>query len=527
MVSLVAVCILVLPALAGAMTADELFEDGNRLFRDDLYWAALLRYGQAAEAGMDSALLHYNTGVAHYRAGQHIRARESLEKAAASSRLRVLAHYNLGLNAHALGNMDEALDWFRLARDQEEKPKISRYAREAITRIRRAQQQADVLATRVEERREEQQRNFGDLSLYAQVGFASDDNVFRTPAEPYVDFSDPNQPLVVPEVQSGTYVPVRLGARYMINSLPYEGFYGAYRLAGRYYQDEELDNANEYRHELSFGNEYIRARDKRKREVYSAFKITQAEETYYDPDDGAVREIDGVDIGDRFNYLRYGPELRLRQSYGRLSVGTVFIGQLWDYEDVEAVPSYDHEYFRLGLHVQYRFTRTSLLRVNVEKSSRRYSDRPSFDLDGNQLITNPTLRYDYLVASLTARQRITRSMWFGFEYERTDREDRFVGYNDYVRDHYGFEFRWSPGRRFDLDLDAYYRNYNYPTAFAFNEPTQPSKTLETAQARLSASYRFMRSLSLVLHARLRDNVSNDLRIQYDRREFGLSLHWEP
>ena len=509
------------------MTANELFEDGNRLFRDDLYWAALLRYGQAAEAGMDSALLHYNTGVAHYRAGQHIRARESLEKAADATRLRVLAHYNLGLNAYALGDMDEALDWFRRARDQEEKPKISRYARKAITRIRRAQRAADLVATRAEERREERQRSFGNLDLYARVGFASDDNVFRTPAEPYVDFSNPDRPLIVPEVRSGTYLPLRLGARYIINSLPYEGFYGAYRLAGRYYQDEELENANEYRHELSFGNEYVRAGDERKREVYSAFKITQVDETYYDPDDGAAREVGGADIGERFDYLRYGPELRLRQSYGRLSIGTVLIGQLRDYEDVEAVPSYDHEYFRLGLHVQYRFRPTSLLRVKVEKSSRRYSDRPSFDLDGNRFITNPTLRYDYLVASLTARQRITRSMWFGFEYERTDREDRFVGYNDYVRDHYGFEFRWSPGRRFDLDLDAYYRNYDYPNAFAFNEPTQAGKTLETAQARLSASYRLMRGLSLVLDARLRDNVSNDLRIQYERSQFGLSLHWEP
>jgi len=33
------------------MSAQDLFDDGNRLFRDDLYWAALLRYEQASEAG--------------------------------------------------------------------------------------------------------------------------------------------------------------------------------------------------------------------------------------------------------------------------------------------------------------------------------------------------------------------------------------------------------------------------------------------------------------------------------------------
>ena len=59
---------------AQAMTAREYFADGNRLARDDLYWAALLRYSQAAEQGLDTPLLHYNTGITHYKAGQHIRA---------------------------------------------------------------------------------------------------------------------------------------------------------------------------------------------------------------------------------------------------------------------------------------------------------------------------------------------------------------------------------------------------------------------------------------------------------------------
>ena len=54
------------PALA--LTANELFEDGNRLYRSDLFWAALLRYRQAGEQGMASPVLDYNMGVAHYRA---------------------------------------------------------------------------------------------------------------------------------------------------------------------------------------------------------------------------------------------------------------------------------------------------------------------------------------------------------------------------------------------------------------------------------------------------------------------------
>ena len=130
---------LLLACLAGTahgMTADDYFADGNRLFRDDLYWAALLRYRQAAEQGMDTPLLHYNTGIAHFRARQHIRARESLLKAQDDPALRLVAQYNLGLNAWALGDTEEALRWFRLVRDQEANRKLRDYAVVAIARIR-------------------------------------------------------------------------------------------------------------------------------------------------------------------------------------------------------------------------------------------------------------------------------------------------------------------------------------------------------------------------------------------------------
>ena len=65
-------------------------------------------------------------------------------------------------------------------------------------------------------------------------------------------------------------MPVTLSAKFKINSLPYEGFYTAYRAIGRYYQDKELDNANEYILEASLGNEYERQEGSRKRQVTPA-----------------------------------------------------------------------------------------------------------------------------------------------------------------------------------------------------------------------------------------------------------------
>jgi tetratricopeptide (TPR) repeat protein len=515
-----------LPLSAQAQSgANASFEDGNRLFRDDLYWAALLRYREAAEAGLDTPLLHFNTGVAHYKAGQHIRARESLLKAATDPQLRVIAHYNLGLNAWAAGNEEEAIDWFRRARDQQENEKIRDYAIVALARLEVAQREADPVVQLRADRREKE-KPIASYEISARLGAGSDDNIFRAPSQPYIDFSDPTLPVVTPEIYSGTYVPVDFRAKYQVNSLEHENFFGAYRLSGRFYDGDQENNADEYAHELRFGSEFDRREGDRRSHVYSAFAIAQHDEQYVDPDTGNPRTSNGEEITDRMNYIRYGPRLTTVQSFGKLSFALRIKGELWDYEETGIVPEYDHEYFLVGGNVQYKFASWSLLRFTVEKSSRRYSSRPSFDLNGNQLITNPPVRYDYLEYGVLARQRVTDNMWFGFGYELMDREDRYLGYNDFTRDTYNFEFHWSPGRRFDLEFEAAYRNYDYPNAFAFHEPAAGPKTLETLDAELLGTWRLSRHFSLIAEAVYRETASTDTRIEYDRTRYSLSLVWD-
>ena len=509
---------------ARAMTAEQYFADGNRLFRNDLYWAALLRYRQAEEEGLATGLLHYNMGIAHYRAGQHVRARSSLLKSLDTPLLQIASQYNLGLNAYALGQTDEALRWFRLVRDQNHDKKMQTFAVVAISRIRDELAEPDDFEIRVAER--EEKREFANLELRARVSYGTDDNVFRSPDQPYIDFAGPLAPIVIPEVMSGAFMPVSLSAKYLINSLEFEGFYLAYRLGGRYYQDEELENANEYQHEASFGSEYRRKEGERKREIHSAFKVAQHDEVYYDPDNGGIRNVGGIDIDDRMNYLRYGPELTIRQSHERLAFGMKIKGQLWNYKEQVVVPEYDHEYLYLSLYGQYKFTASSLFRVKLEGYSRRYGDRPAFDLDGQQQAGNPNIRYDYYSLELTARQRIGDRLWFGFDIERTERADKHVGYNDYTRDSVGFEVHWTPGNRFDLEASGTYNLYDYPNAFAFHEPLAGRKTQESARVSIIGSFRMTRHLSLVAEARYRETVSNDTRIQYERNQYVLGVRWE-
>jgi len=507
-----------------AATASELVADGNRLFRDDLYWAALLRYSQAEEAGLDTPLLHYNSGVAHYRAQQHIRARQSLLKAAREPRLRAISHYNLGLNSYTTNDIDDALSWFRKARDQQSNEKISELARIAIARLQRETRGADPIVLQAEA--EQKKRALFDLDLSARISFGNDSNVYRSPSESYVDLSDSNTPIVDPVVQSGSFMPYNFLAKYTINSLDNESFYGAYRLSGRLYHDEALSNADEFRHELSFGSEYHRREESRERKVYSAFTIAQHDQTYYDPDDGLARVSGGQNISDRMSYLRYGPELWFRQSFKRFSFGGRLKGQLWNYEDVQTAPEYDHEYILLGLNAQYRFTRTSLLRLTADAYTRRFGDRPGFELDGQQLLGNEPIEYVYLEGGVTARQRVGKSFWFGFDYIRTEREDKYLGYNNYFRDTYSVDLSWRVGRKFDLRASASYRVYDFEKAFAFHEPTAGRKTLETVGGNLFATYRMPWDLTLVAQYNYRDVDSNDTRIAYDRSQYTLGIRWD-
>ena len=54
----------------------------------------------------------------------------------------------------------------------------------------------------------------------------------------------------------------------------------------------------------------------------------------------------------------------------------------------------------------------------------------------------------------------------------------------------------------------------------------PQKTLEVADARVTASYRMTRNLYLDLRADYRDQVSNDGRIAYNRNQLILGVRWE-
>ena len=135
-ISLLAVLATLLLSVAGPVRADAGADmrEANRLVRAGLYRAALFKYREARAGGLDSPLLHYNMGVAHYKARPYTEAKKALREASLEPRLAALAYYNMGLVHHAEGDPAGARRWFQLAVERSDNTKVQKRAAKALDR---------------------------------------------------------------------------------------------------------------------------------------------------------------------------------------------------------------------------------------------------------------------------------------------------------------------------------------------------------------------------------------------------------
>src|SRR5262245_12607428 len=297
---------------AAAQTAAELMSEGNQLVRSGSYRTALLRYREAAAAGLDSGLLHYNLGVVHYELGEFAESADEFARAATDPALAALASYNRGLALKAGGNAAAASEAFRTAADVADDRHLRRLAEGAAEGAVASPPQA---SRDRPERFTEPTTRIGRFELAAAARLGTDDNVYRSPANPYVDLSDPTQPLVTPVVQSASFMPAELHALYVLdNESGDTEFKFRYDLNGAFYETE-FSNATEVDQTLSMGADIVLGeRDRRRRSVDTAFFVGTHSETNFDPDDGLARDIVTVvngqnvieDLSERFSYNAAG-----------------------------------------------------------------------------------------------------------------------------------------------------------------------------------------------------------------------------
>jgi tetratricopeptide (TPR) repeat protein len=516
---------------AAAQSASDLFAEGNALVRSGVYRTALLRYREAAAAGLDSPLLHFNQGVVYYRLGEFDMAAAEFGQAAIDPELSGLATYNRGLALRASGDRAGAEQSFNDVAENADERELRRLAEGAT-----AGTTTTTLTPSVQGAGDEgESRGIGDFRLTAAARFGQDDNVYRTPAESYVDLSDPAQPLVTPVPQSGTYVPAELHAAYVLhNEAGDTDFLFAYDVAGAFY-GEEVANATEVNQQFSMGADVLLGeRERRRREVSTAFFVRSHSETNFDPDDGLEREITVVDINgvattedvsERFSYDASGVRGTFGHRLGPWRWGFDMNFERREYEPTTLVANYDHDYLFTAVDIDYDFSSVMTLRGGIRSYQRRYDTRPARDLTGALLTTNPAQEYVYNGVQLGMSRQMGRVVAIDVDYLHLIRSDEYLGYYDYTQDVLRLRATFRPNPRFDWSVAAVGRTYDYPNAFAFNVAAGGPRELDEVAAELHGNFHLKYGLTLSASLDTFDATSTDARAAYTRSRASLGVEW--
>ena len=111
------------------------------------------------------------------------------------------------------------------------------------------------------------------------------------------------------------------------------------------------------------------------------------------------------------------------------------------------------------------------------------------------------------------------------DYLRLERTDEFLGYYDYIQDVLRLGAAFRPTPRFDIELKAVARTYDYPNAFAFHVAAGGPRELEELGLSLEAEFRMTRRLTLSAAVDSFDVTSTDARAEYLRTQSMLGVEW--
>lgn len=508
------------PLSADESTAQAFFNSGIEAYSQGDYEQALASYADALANGKDSSRLYYNMGIAHYKLDQYDLAEQGFNESVKDPELRALSYYNLGLVAKGRGNRTVAINHFERARLAATSDALRNNSIRALGILGDAR-----YARTVNRRSGSSGQSKFEWDFSARVGY--DDNAFRSPSTPYIDFSQPLAPLVTPQKESGAYIPLRIGANYMNPFSDKSSFVWSYDYRGDLYVDSALENANISKHQFLIGGErMVGDSGSRNNRLAAAVVLKRHVQTNFDRDDGLDRFGSGQNISDRYNYTSAGAQTDLKTRIGehRFTIGGGY--ERRDYDSVPTASEYDLDKYWVNGDIRFVVSANSRLKIGFEYYVKSYDQRRSRDALGTASAANPTLEYQYQVYEVSFRHRFSDRFTAQVAYYRTDRTDKFVGYNDYVQD----KFRLSAGIKFTDKLSASLRfttrDQTYDNAFAFNNPTQAMKEYDETEFYATTEYQLRDKLSIYGEVRFEDIGSSDLRGEYERMRAAIGVSWE-
>ena len=347
------------------------------------------------------------------------------------------------------------------------------------------------------------------------VGIAYDDNPFRTPDSTYTDFAQAGNPIIIPNKQSGFFIPVVAEVQLSDESAIDSRFDSSYKLKADKYLSANLENADQYVHALSFGKSLLPGSNNTNNgKLYTEFNIDIARKTYYDRDDGLPKTTSGgTDISNRYEYFSYGVTADYDKTIVSQPITFSAAIEKLNYSDPIGTTQLDHTRKSLGISSETRVSSAMKFKYGYQYENRDYSNRHA--RDPLATLTTQLLNYDYNILDLTLRNRINTDLTIYFDYQWKQRIDDFAGYNDYTLNKFkvrGIYKHGSTGRT-RVAVSSY--KIDYSNAFNFEDPTQGSKTTDVMTLDIKTEFEY-RGYQWWASMEMDNKDSTDARYQYDR-----------
>jgi hypothetical protein len=165
------------------------------------------------------------------------------------------------------------------------------------------------------------------------------------------------------------------------------------------------------------------------------------------------------------------------------------------------------------------------LNLGILKYARAYDERLARDANGDLRTSNGFLEYDYSGLEIGVTYRPVRAVELSVDYLQLDRQDGFVGYYDTTQDQLRLKLSYRPNPRLRLSFAATSRVYDYPNAFAFNDPLAGPLELDDIGAEIRGEFQITRRLSAWAQLITQDVTSTDPRLEYARARSMLGVLW--
>ncbi|MDH4229014.1 MAG: hypothetical protein OEW11_04595 [Nitrospirota bacterium] len=347
------------------------------------------------------------------------------------------------------------------------------------------------------------------MNIETSVGIGYDSNAFRSPDQPYTDYSVLlAPPAVTPQVQSGMYLPLEFKAA----SSNKTGLKASYDFSGDIYLNG-LSNANSYTHEFRLANELtLSGSGSRRNTLDFGATLRRFSRTYYDRDSGLPKTS-----ANRYSYTALGADAAYQQRISR--------GFQWGLDgEVEArlydaVPTgskYDYNIYKIGTYAEFRVLDPTRLRFDLDYTINDYAQFKARNLVDGQLSTTP--RQDLFVTlQTTLRQRLGKDWTLFLDHRLRTRDDGFEGYDNYTAQRGRVRLLFS-GDALKVRLSADQEVRSYDNAFAFNNVAQAPLDYTASNASLSTEYAVSKTWALWAEVDWRNVDTNDIRYAYARTQ---------